>query len=77
MDAATYLSAMFLLLPMVELTEMEGVELGKERLAGEFQTLTVVEYSKQGTMDPAVFDERFEIDLPQSLTRGFVGSPHW
>lgn len=72
---------MFLLLPMVELTKMEGAQLGKERLAGEFETLTsmddtVVNYLKLGTMDPAVFDEHFEIDLPQSLTRGFVGPPH-
>ena len=50
-----------------------------------------MDYTKLGTMDPAVFDERqhlaglvrdtnyalrigiFETDLPQNLTRGFVG----
>ena len=86
---------------MVEMTKMEGMQLGKERLAGELETLTrmddtEVDYTKLGTMDPAVFDERhhlaglvrdinyvtalrlgiFEIDLPQRLTRGFVGPPH-
>ena len=65
-------------LPMVELEKMEGVHFGKERLAGEFETLTgmddtVADYVKLGTMDSAVFDEHFEIDLPQRLTRGFVG----
>ena len=36
-NAATNLSAMFLLLPMVGMTKMvdEGVQLGKERFAGE------------------------------------------
>ena len=56
-----------------------------------------MDYTKLGTMDPAVFHERqhvagllrdtryvtalrlgiFEIDLPQNLTRGFVGPLHW
>ena len=40
--AATNLSAMFLLLPMVEITKMadEEAQLGKERFAGEHEMLT-------------------------------------
>ena len=40
-NAATNLSAMFLLLPMVGMTKMadEGVQLGKERFAGELEMM--------------------------------------
>ena len=56
-----------------------------------------MDYTKLGTMNPAVFDDRqhlaglvrdtnhvtalrvgiFGIDLPQYLTRGLAGPPHW
>ena len=41
-NAATNLSAMFLLFPMVEMMKMvdEGVQLGKEHFAGELEVLT-------------------------------------
>ena len=40
-NAATNLSAMFLLLPIVGMTKMadEGVQLGKERFAGELEMM--------------------------------------
>ena len=44
-SAATNLSAMFLLLPMVGMTKIadEGVQLGKERFAGELAMMARME----------------------------------
>ena len=44
-NAATNLSAMFLLLPIVGMTKMadEGVQLGKERFAGELEMMACMD----------------------------------
>ena len=44
-NAATNLSAMFLLLPIVGMTTMadEGVQLGKERFAGELEMMACMD----------------------------------
>ena len=72
-NAATNLSTMFLLLPMIGMTTMadEGLQLGKERFAGELEMMarmdqenllrgseSLVDYTRLGTMNPALYDER-------------------